>query len=355
MAEGRTTRTIAIVAIVLAVVGVALAATRFLTPSATSCQDTAWSTVPAKADLPADWELSTSQFDINRQQATLVGPAPADETTNQGVVYATITCFPAGATEAVGRSERAARDAGQTVVVRDDLGDGGFVSTDQNGATFLQLRHGAVVTYLAASADVSGGDVDQLASAYDKAMGGDGGAVSLGTPDAASTAPSDEASDPAASDEAPSAAAAPKLEALLPSKVGDVAMTINSALGADVLAEDQASRAIIAALRADGKTPDDLTVAQAFDDTGAADLSILVTAVDGLSGTKLKAIMLDSWLAASGAGVVRNTVTLDGRTFTRVDYGDGKAKDYLLVDGDSVLVITTSSADLAKAAATALP
>ena len=54
------------------------------------------------------------------------------------------------------------------------------------------------------------------------------------------------------------------------------------------------SRAITAALRrAEGKTPEDLTLAQAYDETQAADLSILTVAVDGLPVAKLKTIMLD--------------------------------------------------------------
>ena len=50
-----------------------------------------------------------------------------------------------------------------------------------------------------------------------------------------------------------------------------------------MLGEDQSSRAITAALRAEGKTPADLTLAQAYDETQAADLSIIAFAVDGLS------------------------------------------------------------------------
>ena len=94
-----------------------------------------------------------------------------------------MTCFNEGAEDAVARSEQAARDANQVVTERDDLGDGGFAATDENGSNFIQLRHDDVVVYLAASADVEGSDVDPIASAYDKALGGDGGAVAVGTVD----------------------------------------------------------------------------------------------------------------------------------------------------------------------------
>ena len=44
---------------------------------------------PAVSDLPLGYTLSASQYDINRQQVTFLGPLPADETTTQGVVYVT--------------------------------------------------------------------------------------------------------------------------------------------------------------------------------------------------------------------------------------------------------------------------
>ena len=103
-----------------------------------------------------------------------------------------MTCFDEGAADAVARSEQAAKDADQTVTTRDDLGDGGFAATDEGGSNFLQLRHGDVVVYLAASGEVDPTEVDGIASAYDKALGGDGGAVAVGTQDPGVEEPSDE-------------------------------------------------------------------------------------------------------------------------------------------------------------------
>jgi hypothetical protein len=354
--EGRTTRRIAIAAIVVAVLGLGIAAVRAFLPTGQSCQQASWDVKPQGADLPSGYTLSASQYDINRQQVTFLGPLPADETSSQGVVYVTVTCFDEGAADAVGRSEQAAQDAGQAVTPRDDLGDGGFSATDEGGSTFIQLRHGDVVVYLAGSGDVDPADVDGIASAYDKALGGDGGAVAVGTTDPGVEEPSDEVASDVPSDEEPSGSpAAPDLEARLPARVGDAVLTVDSALGADVLGEDQSSRAIVAALRADGKTAADLTLAQAYDETQAADLSILAIAVDGLSDAKTRQIVLDSWLAASGSGISRDDVDLGGRTVTRIDYGDDGAKDYVVSESGATIVITTADEALATEAIKALP
>ncbi|HEY3336178.1 MAG TPA: hypothetical protein VGK16_13180 [Candidatus Limnocylindrales bacterium] len=353
--EGRTTRRIAVAALVLALVGAGIAATRFIFPAASSCQQSSWDVRPADADLPDGFTLSVAQYDINRQQVTFLGPAPADSTTAQGVVYVTVTCFDEGAADAVSRSEQAARDANQVVTKRTDLGDGGFAATDENGSSFLQLRHGGVVVYLAASADVTGADVDTLASAYDKALGGDGGAVSAGTLDpGSSVADSPLPSDPPSA-EVPSAAAAPGLEARLPTVVDGTTLTVNSVVGTDLFGTDQSSRAIVAALRAAGKTPADLSFAQAFDDSQQLDLSMFAVSVAGLSEAKTKAIVLDAWLAASGAGVSQSTVTMGGKELTKIDYGDNGANDYVLARDGAIIVLTTSDDAVATAAVAALP
>ena len=354
--EGRTTRRIAIAAIVVALLAVGLAVVRAVMPASSSCQQASWDVRPGVDDLPLGYTLSASQYDINRQQVTFLGPLPADETSTQGVVYVTVTCFDEGAADAVARSEQAAKDAQQTVTTRDDLGDGGFAATDEGGSNFVQLRHGDVVVYLAASAEVDPTDVDGIASAYDKALGGDGGAVAVGTQDPGVEEPSDELESVDPSEELPSEVAiAPELEAKLPADVDGTVLTIDSAVGTDVLGEDQSSRAITAALRAAGKTPADLTLAQAYDETQAADLSIIAFAVEGLTDAETRDIVLDSWLSASGAGVTRSDVQLGGTTVTRIDYGDDGTMDYVVTRDGAVVVITTGDEALATAAIEAMP
>ena len=88
---------------------------------------------------------------------------------------------------------------------------------------------------------------------------------------------------------------------------------------------------------------------------GASDLSIMAMGVDGLSPAKVLPLVLDSWLAASGAGVTREQVTMAGKEFTRVDRGDQLAMDYVTTRGDAVIVITTADPAEAEAVAAALP
>ena len=346
-------RILAVVAIVIAVAALGLTVWRTLLPGSERCQTQAWDTTPDDQDLPQAWTVSATQFDLSRKTMSFLGPVPDDPSLSQGVIYATITCFEEGAAESVTRSAQAATDAGQSVIDRNDLGDGGFSAADDSGAIFLQLRHGKIVVYLAASGEASATDVDQLASAFDRALGGDGGAI---TPPTA--VPSDDLGavdslDPGASDAAESPAA-PALLARLPAAVGDVTLASDSASGSTILGEDQGSRAILAALRAAGREPDDLKVAQASDASGNSDLSILAVTVDGMPIAKTKDLVLNAWLSATGAGVTTSKATLGGKEWEVIDYGDEGAKDYLRVDGNDVIVVTTSDPQVAQDTASAI-
>ena len=103
------------------------------------------------------------------------------------------------------------------------------------------------------------------------------------------------------------------------------------------------------------KQPDDLRVAQAFDELGESDLSILAVTVDGLPVAQTRDLVLGVWLAATGPGVIQEPIELAGRSFTRVDYGDGGRIDYVLAEDTVVLVISTADPALAEATAAALP
>jgi hypothetical protein len=346
---GSSARVIAVVAIVIAASALALTAFRFFAPGSSSCQAKAWDTTPKAEDLPADWTISATQYDIMRKTISFLGPQPTDDTSSQGVVYATITCFEEGAADSVTRSAKAAQDAGQSVIDRDDLGDGGFSAVDNTGATFLQLRHDKIVVYLAASGDASANEVDTLASAFDKALGGDGGDITPPNPAGSGDLGAVDSFDPNASDAAETPAA-PDLEAMLPTQVGDLAMTVYSATGSTILAQDPGSRAILAALREDGREPDDLRVAEGDDDSGNGLLTMMVITVNGMPLDKLQKLVLDSWLSASGAGVTRDTVTLNGKEWTRIDYGDEGSKDYVRTEGNNVLVVTTADPKIAEQA-----
>ena len=346
-----TVKVIAIVALVVAGIALALTAWRTLAPASERCQTEAWDVTPAQQDLPTDWTVSATQYDLSRKTMSYLGPVPEDENLGQAVVYATITCFEDGAAESVTRSAQAATDAGQSVIDRDDLGDGGFSAVDDTGSIFLQLRHGKIVVYLAASGDASATEVDELASAFDKALGGDGGAITPPTPEA--SVDPNESFEPDPSDVAESPVA-PSLEARIPAQVGEVTLATDSASGSTILGEDQGSRAILAALRDADREPDDLMVAQGYDESGGSDLSILVVTVDGMPVAQTKELVLESWLSATGAGVTTSTTTLAGEEWEVIDYGDEGTKDYVRVEGEDVIVITTSDPAEAEAAAAAM-
>jgi hypothetical protein len=361
-ASGRTTRRIAVAAVGLAVLALALTTFRAIVPGSTSstvgsaCQQTAWDAMPSAGQMPKDWTVQGATYEINRKSMSLLGPAPADGTSAQAVIYVTVTCYPTGASDAMTRAAAASKDAGQTVDNRPDLGDQAFSALDGSGARFLQLRHGDVVVDLAASGDATQTEVDQLASGFDRALGGDGGTIATPgpslSPDPSADASVPAASGPAAASESP---AAPELEKLLPTTVGQITLTVSSATGSTVLGQDEGSRAIIAALRVDGKSVDALRYAEAYDDTTGADLQMFALAVNGMSIDKVRRFVLDTWLTAAGPGVTTTSVTLAGHPFTRIDYGDEGPVNYVTTKGDAVIYIKTSDPSLAEQAAAALP
>jgi hypothetical protein len=253
---------------VVAIVALTLAAWRSVLPGSSSCQSMAWAAAPSAADLPAGWSIAAARYGVDELTMTLVGPAPVDQESAQPVVYATISCFQSDAVTAVSRSREAAESAGHDVSTRDDLGDQAYSAVDPSGASYIQFRHDAVVADLAASAETAPTELEAIVAAIDGMLGGDGvppaDATDAPTADPAavpSDVPTDDATVPT---EAP---AAPELEAALPTSVAGTDLTVESALGTMVLADDAGSRAVIAALRAEGVASEDLQVAQAFDET----------------------------------------------------------------------------------------
>jgi hypothetical protein len=368
-ASGRTTRTIAVLALLIALVALGLGAWQAVgvLTKAANCQTAAWNVTPATDQMPDGWSVRASTYDVAQRSISMVGPAPADSSTQQAMSLATVTCYSEGAADSVARSRAAAKSAGQAVTDRTDLGDQAWTSMDSSGSFFANIRRGSVVAYLAFSGTVTQDEVDQIASAFDLALGGNGGSDPTGPANTLEPVGSDipssegsfpiDSSNPGASGDLPSESpAAADLESLLPKKVGTVTLTIQSALGPDILGDDQGSRAILAALRQSNLTSAALRVAQAYDESATpSDLTILVVEVKGMPIETMRKLVLDSWLAASGAGVTSGDVTLGGHQFTRFDYGDEGTKDYVAASNGHVLVITTADAALAEQAAAALP
>jgi len=352
----RTTRWVAIGGALMGLVALVLVVWVAVGQGSDSCQAAAWDATPSAGDLPPGWTISASQYDPNRKFMRFLGPVP-DDGSAQPTVDATVTCFAQGAADSVTRSRDAIAATGESVTSRDDLGDQAFIAVDQTGSTLMQMRRGDLVVYLVGASGTQG-EVETIASAFDIAMGGDGGQQPVGTLDV-SIPPGSESAEPSSSDEALASESpvVPELEAMIPASVGGIELSISSQTGDAILADDTNSRAIIAALRAAGKTPTDLRVADGYgyDDTTGSDLEIAVFAVDGMKISALKALVLDSWLSASGAGITTDAATIGGVKVTRVDRGDGGSVDYVLTRNGVVILVTTNDETLAAEAIQALP
>lgn len=352
-ASTRTATQLAVLAIVIAGVALGLVVWRTFLSAGSSCQSTVWSAQPDANRLPAGWTMKGTTFDTNRRSITFVGAQASDGSAPN--VLATVTCLPDGAAEAVSRAAAAAREMGGdgAVSTRSDLSDGGFEATDASGAIFLEFRRGDVVVDLAASGGATPNDIETVASAYDRALGGNGGTISSPAPSGSDFQGVDS---PAPSGDTGLTHNAPELEKLLPAKAGSLDLTVASELGGAALSGgDQDSRAAIAALAAVGKKPDDLHLAQAagYDANGDPLLGVSAVSVAGLDAAKVRTVTVD-YFGLTGSAVKQSTVTLGGKSWTKYDLGDGGLLYYIRDQGDVVLVITTADATLAEQAAAAL-
>jgi hypothetical protein len=129
---------------------------------------------------------------------------------------------------------------------------------------------------------------------------------------------------------------------------------VQSASATDVFGDDPSSRALAARIRALGGTLDQLQIAQAYDDSGAIDLSLIAFRLPKADLAKLKAAIIDTWLSAGAEGVKSSTITLGGKSLTKVDYGDGSTIEYVYAKDDYVIVIDTSDVGIATQVATQL-
>ncbi len=354
-----------------------------------SCRATAWNAAPAPADLPAGWTVGRTQVDPDGLGASLVGPVPAGDTTGTPTIYVAVSCYAADAAAALDRSRAAAEAAGQAVVARTDLGDGGYALEDATASTTLiQFRRGGLVASVAPSGAVDAADLEAgaqaVAAAMDRAVSGvaaapaspaspaasaTAGTSPIATAGTSPTAPatSGEPTAPATSAEpTPTEAAvasgspepspaAPELLALLPDAIDGTPLTSGSAIGTDVLGNDTSGRAMIAALETLGKTPADLQLAQAYDETGTLDCYLVAFRIVGMPATELGPVIVSTWLSGSSPGVSTSTVTLGGRELTKVSYGADGPVSYVRASGEAVVVIATSDEALAGTVAALLP
>ena len=354
---------LALSVVALLVAGLALAwVALFRGGGAGDCQARAWDSVPATADLPIGWSVETRNFFVGNLSMTLAGPPAADQSP-ESVIYATVTCYGADGSEALARSRAAEIASGNATNDLAGIGEAGYtVGDDLEGLSSIQFRRGDLVAYVVIAGEVSTEDLRATGQAIDEAIR-TARAGDIPSPEPVPSEPvrtigpepSFEPSPPPASSSPEASAAAPGLEALLPTEVEGTPFLVDSATGADILQDDPGSRAMTAALRALGRTPGDLRVAQAYDETDELDLYFVAFQVDGVEPAAFRTLILQSWLVADAEGVTIEEVELAGKTLTRVDYGDELADAYLFSANDIVILMHTSSAELAESGAAELP
>jgi hypothetical protein len=326
----------------------------------TACKSDAWKAIPDPKDLPTDWSLGSTDLNANGMTISIMGPAPADSTTNQPVVYASVTCYGGAAATALEENRTAAEAAGATVRDRTSNGAAYDVDNPTTGSVTTLFRVNELVGQIADGGTANADDLAKITTAVAKAMGDTNAA---GTASGANPADGATGSnEPLGSDNAgapgPSGSPfAPDLEALLPKSVVDssstasppapIPLTVQSASATDVFGDDPSSRALAARIRTLGGTLDQLQIAQAYDDSGAIDLSIIAFRLPKADLAKLKAAIIDTWLSAGAEGVKSTTITLGGKSLTKVDYGDGSTIEYVYAKDDYVIVIDTADVGIA--------
>jgi len=141
--------------------------------------------------------------------------------------------------------------------------------------------------------------------------------------------------------------ASPQLEALLPGAIAGHRLAKGSASGAVVLSGNNAfSHALKGILARAGKSPADLTFANAQDPTGALDVEVGAFRVRGLAAPALRdAIIRSSRPNAPGLAVSR--VVLGGTPATRLVYPSGST---LYLGGRDGVVYYVGTQDAALAA-----
>ena len=343
---------IAVLALIVALAAVGLTLTKGGGDDLAACRSAAWSAIPDAHDLPANWTLGTTDMNANGMTVSVMGPATPDDTTAQPVAYASVTCYGSSAETALRENRDAAEAAGSKVVDRVAGGSAYDVIASSGSVTTL-FRVGSLVGQIADAGTADPADLAKITAAVASAMGDKAAAGSPGPrPSGGASGEPTGSGDLGAGSASPGASSvAPELEAKLPKKVGDTVLTTQSTSADSVFGTDPNSRALSARIRALGGDVSDLQIAQAFDDSGSIDLSIVAFRLPGKDGAKLRAAIVETWLSANVAGVKQSQITLGGKRLTKIDYGDDGPLDYVYGGSDYVIVIDTADATVAEQAA----
>ena len=256
---------------------------------------------------------------------SILGPASADGSTNQPVVYASVTCYGDVAPTALSQNRAAAEKAGSTVVERGGGSDAYDVDNLTSGSVTTLFRVGGLIGQIADAGSASPADLATITKAVATAMGNETAAGNAGAqPTDAAIGSGEPGGSGGASGEPLPSSVAPDLEAKLPTSAGGTPLTVQSASADTIFGTDPNSRALSARVRATGCSAVAICRSpRRYDDTGTIDLSIVAFRLPGKDGAaSCKAAVIETWLSANVAGVTKTEVTLGGKKLTKVDYGD---------------------------------
>jgi len=148
---------------------------------------------------------------------------------------------------------------------------------------------------------------------------------------------------------------APDLEALLPAQIDGTALVKASATGDTMFnPEDPTSQNWIAFLASHGKKPSDFRFAQAQDPSGTLDIFVAVFQVAGLDPALLQQAFINAGRANSPE-LTTTTVTLGGKSVTRVAYPGSTSSSYVYEHANDVFDIETGNESIATQMLQLLP
>ena len=311
-----------------------------------SCRTVAWDALPTSDALPEGWTISGSGFYSDGYGASFSGPA-ASGTQAAPALNVRVSCYGTDGHLAVIRSRKSDLALGGTDVPFADLGDETLATEDASGTTTsVYIRRGVLVASIAAQA-VSADDLEEAAGAIDDAMvaaeetaAASGPAEAIAT-DEGSVPPDENATDEPEPTE-PELHSFPDLEALLPKTVDGTPLSAQSTTATEALSGDPTSEALFQWLTDNGKTSDDLEFAEAYDLTSTVDADFTALRVKGIAAAKLRQELLATWLGATASGITTTNKTIGGKAVLTIDYGNGGALDYVLEQGDVVLILSSS-------------
>ena len=313
-----------------------------------ACRTVTLGALPNTAALPSGWTIASTRFLVDFVTTTIVGPTPSGST--QGpAVFVSVTCYGTDSGLALALDQAAARVSGATETTFPKLGDESIaVTSTRTSSTTVYISSGILVADIEAATSVDQAAFETVARAVDEAMSLalSGSPRHSPTPvasgsTAASPAPSSRATSPSPSpspspSETPVSHVVPDLEARLPKTVDGTPMSIDSVTGATALGADATSQALIASLKALGKTPADLQIGRARDLTGDKPIRLYAFRAEGISQADLARAIVGAFRADATSAPTESQVTLAGHKVTTVTYSQGPA-EYLFEGAGGVV------------------